>query len=228
MSSSSPSASVFPALTQERTSSALAPASAWYASSGTSGHSGCLARARRCHFALISVYRDAEACNRSTECVPVHGHLDVEDPGERGFLGKEAEERPAARAQAVLVRGVVGHGPRRLGHMVEQELAAPAGRREEAVFLGAEVDVERGAGNLRAAHDVGHRDGRIPLLRDRGDRGLQQPLALRRVNGGRGKPAAAARQARLARVRFSEAALLLSFKHEPRVTGKFLKYRLVL
>jgi hypothetical protein len=70
--------------------------------------------------------------------------------------------------------------------MTEQELTAPSGRREEAVFPAAEMEVEGRAGNLCLAHDVGHRDGGVPLVGDRGDRGAQQPLALRRLDGRRG------------------------------------------
>jgi hypothetical protein len=62
--------------------------------------------------------------------------------------------------------------------MTEQELAAPAGRREEAVFPAAEMEVEGRAGDLRLAYDVGHRDGGVPLVGDRGDRCAQQSLAL--------------------------------------------------
>ena len=112
--------------------------------------------------------------------------------------------------------------------MTKQELPAPAGRRQEAVFPAAEMQVEGRAGNFRLAHDVGHRDGGVPLVGDRGDRGAQQSLALRRLDGRRGKSAAAPGQAGLSRVRSGEGALLLGVEHEPRVTGKFLKYGIVL
>jgi hypothetical protein len=62
--------------------------------------------------------------------------------------------------------------------VTEQELTTSAGRREEALFPTAEVEVEGRTGNLRLAHDVGHRDGRIPLVSNGGHRGAQQSLTL--------------------------------------------------
>jgi hypothetical protein len=109
---------------------------------------------------------------------PGRGHVDVESPRESGFLGQEAQERAAAGAQRLLVGRVVRDRSHGLDDVTEQELAAPAGRREEAVLPAAEVQVEGGAGHPSAAHDVGHGDRGVPLVRDRGYRGAQQPLAL--------------------------------------------------
>src|ERR1700689_5247986 len=101
--------------------------------------------------------------------------------------------------------------------MAEQQLAAPSGRREEAVFPAAEVEVERRAGHLRPAHDVGHRDRGVPLVCDRGDGGAQQSLTLGCLYGRRWEAAAPPWQAGFTRVSFGEGALLLGVQHEPRV-----------
>ena len=159
---------------------------------------------------------------------PGRGHVDVESPRESGFLGQEAQERAAADAERLLVGSVVRDRSHGLDDVTEQELPAPAGRREEAVFPAAEVKVEGCAGHSRPAHDVGHCDRWVPLVRDRGYCGAQQPLALRRLYGWCGKTAAAPRQPRLSRVCPGKGPLLLGVEHEPTVTGKFLKYRIVL
>jgi hypothetical protein len=159
---------------------------------------------------------------------PGRRHVDVEGPGKGGLIREEAQECTASGPQYLFVGSVVRDRARCRDDMAEQELPGPPGRREEAVFPAAEMEVERRAGHLRPAHDVGHRDGGVPLVRDRGDRGAQQPLALGRLDGRRGKSAAAPWQAGFPRVRSSETALLLGVQHEPTVTGKFLKYGFVL
>jgi len=159
---------------------------------------------------------------------PRRGHVNVKDPGEGRLIRQKAEECPAPGAQHLFVGSVVGQRARGVDDLAEQELPAPPGRREEAVFPAAEVQVERRAGDLRPANDVGHRDVGVPLVRDRGDRGAQQPLALRRLDGFCGQSAPPPRQAGLPHVRCGKSALLLGVEHEPRVTGKFLKYDFVL
>jgi len=86
--------------------------------------------------------------------------------------------RNPAGAQRLLVRSVVRNFPHGLDDVTEQELPASAGRREEAVLPAAEVQVEGCAGHFRPAHDVGHCDRGVPLVRDCGYCGAQQPLAL--------------------------------------------------
>ena len=89
-----------------------------------------------------SFRRGMEPCDGNR---PGRGHVDVEDPREGGLSGEETQERPAASAQRLLGGRVLGHRTGCGPHLAEQQLAALAGRGQEAVVLAVEVHVERGA-----------------------------------------------------------------------------------
>jgi len=162
---------------------------------------------------------------------PAGRHVHVEHPGKRRLVGEEAEERPAPRAQRVLVRGSrrdrAGGGVDPVGH----ELPALVRRGEEARLLVGEVRVERRAGHPRPAHDVGDRDGGVPGFGDGGDDRPAQPLLLRCTDIRFRKAVAPPRQTRLALVSVRERPrlgwviyLLHGVGHAFRVTRKSLKY----
>jgi hypothetical protein len=173
-----------------------------------------------------ALVRRAQAVGRAR---PGGGHVDVEDPGEGGLGGEEPQESADASPQRLLVGRAAGHRAGRRDNLFAQEPAAHAGRREEAVFLAAEMRVERGAGHPGPAHDSGDRHGGVPRFRDRRYDGPQQPLALYGAYLGGRQPVPAPRQSWLPLVRTSKITRLLrGGRHRSTVTGKSLKYAIVL
>lgn len=140
------------------------------------------------------------------------GHVDVEDPRERGLAGQEPQERPAARAQVVFGGGLLLRTARD-DHQPVQHLPAFRGRRQEAFLFAGEVVVEGGTGHLRPPDDIGDRDGSVTGLGDRRDHGAQQPLALRGAHGSGRQPVAPSRQSRLSFVRAGETSPLRGAGH---------------
>jgi hypothetical protein len=99
-------------------------------------------------------------------------------------LVREEPEVPAAcGAEQVLVAGRGGQGAGRGHRALDHELAALAGRGQEALLLVREVGVEGLPGYPGPLDDVGNGGGRIAALGHGGDHRPQQPLPLRRADG---------------------------------------------
>jgi hypothetical protein len=169
-----------------------------------------------------------EKAGRGVE--PVHRprarrrHVDIEDPGERRLVGQERQVRPARHPEYLLVACLGGQRARRGHDLGDHEVPALAGRRQEAVLLVREVDVEGGPGHPRPPHDVGDGDGGVAGFRYRGDHRPQQPFPLRRAHGRQRQAAPAARQARLALVRAGQRPPLPGVGHGHTVADVALKY----
>src|SRR5258708_37426321 len=127
-----------------------------------------------------------------------------------------------------LFRSLPRHRAGRGDDPPEQQLPAHAGRGEETVVLAAEMSVERDAGNASAADDVGDRDAAVAGVGDGRDDGALQPSTLGGAHREGRPPVTAPRQTRLALVGSCKASPLRTFGHGSIVTGKFLKYDVVL
>lgn len=151
-------------------------------------------------------------------------HVDIEDPGESGFVGQEGQKGTVSGPDYLLVRGVGGYRPGGRYHASEHELPTLTGRGQEALLLVREVSVERGPRYPGPAHDVGHGDGRIAAVGHRGDHGPEQPFPLRGTDRAQRQAITASGQTGLPLVRPGQCAARPGLGHRPTVTGLTLKY----